>query len=249
MTTAKTTTVTNQEEDQGAQAIAKFWADLTARFPDDQVEKLPKPVRARDDDRGTCERGSRYSADGHYCGKYHARAVHLDYIGHAGITTRLNEVCGPDGWDWEPLVTDERGFPVMTDEFWIVLRIRRPDGEWVTKKGVGDDFNRSSKQAIGDALRNAAMRFGIATYLWSKSDAAAAQAENIEPPPVDRSPEAKALWAKAEQTAMFEEIRGMWAEANARGLLEVEIEHMDGAKELLGDALRRRGDLVQTAGA
>jgi len=241
-----------------------FWNRLTARFPEDQVEKLPKPLKARDEDRGRCQEGSRYSADGYYCGGWHARSVHLDYVGHAGITMRLNEVCTPAGWQWEPLATDEAGLPLTRGgEFWIRLGIRVPakpakggasldgdTGTWVWKIGVGDDFNGSGKQAISDALRNAAMRFGIATYLWSKSEAAADHAAaNDTPPPVDKRPAAKALWAKAQGTTLFDDIRAVWAEASARGLLTVEIEHMDGSHEPLGDALRRYGDTLNTQGA
>lgn len=157
---------------------ADVWAQLAAPFPPEEVEKLPKVLRRDDQDRGRCN-NDRYSADGHHCGGYHARAMHLDYVGHAGITMRLNDVVGPDGWSWEPMATDSDGLPVMSTEFWIKLTVNG-----VTKYGVGDDFGRSSKQAIGDALRNAAMRFGIATYLWSKSDAALAMkraTDDVEP--------------------------------------------------------------------
>src|SRR5262245_53198805 len=103
------------------------WEALTAPFPADQIERLPKQIRRDDQDKGRCEptnAGRRYSADGHYCGGWHARSVHLDYVGHAGITMRLNEVVGPDGWSWEPIATDENGLPLMSrNEFWIRLTI------------------------------------------------------------------------------------------------------------------------------
>lgn len=222
---------------------AEFWSRLTAPFPADQIEKLPKNVKRDDQDRGVCAQGTRYSADGIYCGKFHARAVHLDYVGHAGITMRLNEVCGPAGWDWEPLVYDEQGFPVFSgQEFWITLQIRTPSGALVVKKGVADDFNRSSKQAIGDGIRNAAMRFGIATYLWSKSDAAAAQAEHVAP---DLEGGAKALWARALTARDFGQIKTLWAQADADGLLDQEVSLMDGDPEPLGTALVALGNRLR----
>lgn len=136
---------------------ADVWEALAAPFPPDQIEKLPKPL-SRDAQRGNCRE----------CGGYHGLpAVHLDYVGHAGITMRLNEVVTPAGWSWEPVSFGPDGLPAVGREFWIRLTIAG-----VTKYGVGDDYGTSAKQAIGDALRNAAMRFGIGTYLWSKSEAA-----------------------------------------------------------------------------
>ena len=38
------------------------------------------------------------------------------------------------------------------------------------------------KETIGDAIRNAAMRFGVGTYLWSKSDKDKRVAELGQPP-------------------------------------------------------------------
>ena len=47
------------------------------------------------------------------------------------------------------------------------------------RSGFGDAQGKTggnaTKEIIGDALRNAAMRFGIGTYLWGKSDKAKAE--------------------------------------------------------------------------
>lgn len=87
----------------------------------------------------------------------------LDYVSHATVTQRLLEV-DPD-WTWEPqsLVLDEnRGL-------WITLTVCG-----VTKWGYGDAGNSRGgdgvKVAIGDAIRNAAMRFGVALDLWAQND-------------------------------------------------------------------------------
>lgn len=54
---------------------------------------------------------------------------------------------------------------------WIYLTVRDAAGEPVTRRGYGSiesgKFD-AEKQLIGDALRNAAMRFGVALTLWSK---------------------------------------------------------------------------------
>ena len=136
---------------------------LRKPFPAESVGKLPKPVRSQDPDKGKCVAGSKYSADGHYCGGYHSRSMHLDYVGHAATTDRLLTV-DPD-WSWEPFALTEDGLPALDrgGNLWIRLTICG-----TTRIGVGD--GKSAKECIGDAIRNAAMRFGVALDLWAKED-------------------------------------------------------------------------------
>lgn len=154
------------------------WEKLAAPFDVTWVEKLPKQVRRDDQDKSRCEQGSYASADGHYCGGWHARSVHLDYIGHAGITMRLNDVVGPGGWTLEPVAVTPEGLPLMArGEFWARLTILG-----VSHVDLAANFN-STQEAWGDALRRTAMRFGIGTYLWAKSEYAAELASFREPAP------------------------------------------------------------------
>ena len=87
----------------------------------------------------------------------------LDYVGHAATTDRLLAV-DPD-WSWEPFALDENGLPALDAEgnLWIRLTVCG-----VTRPGVGD--GKTAKERIGDAIRNAAMRFGVALDLWAKED-------------------------------------------------------------------------------
>lgn len=95
--------------------------------------------------------------------------VMLDFVGHAATTDRLLQV-DPE-WTWEPFAVDESGLPKLDNHggLWIRLTVAG-----VTKPGYGDAGNKKGpnavKEAIGDALRNAAMRFGVAIDLWSKQD-------------------------------------------------------------------------------
>jgi hypothetical protein len=126
-------------------------AQLRAQFPPESIGKLPKPYKA-DNPKGECKE----------CGGWHGLpAMHLDYVGHANTTNRLLEV-DPE-WSWEPMATDERGLPITDGKgnLWIRLTICG-----VTRIGVGD--GKSAKECIGDAIRNAAMRFGV--DLWSKEE-------------------------------------------------------------------------------
>ncbi len=158
---------------------ADRWAALTAPFPADEIELLPKPT-ARENRKGNCSE----------CGGYHGLpAVHLSYVGHAGITMRLNDV--DPMWSWEPVAYGPDGLPLIDSNGGLWLRLTVLG---VTRLGYGDaDGKRgaqATKEMIGDGIRNAAMRFGVATYLWSKSEKAAAMIarEGGEPVRADGPP-------------------------------------------------------------
>ena len=117
---------------------------LSAEFPPEAVGKLPKGGKE------------------------------LDYVGHGHVTKRLNEV--DPFWTWYPMGKDEHGNPVL-DEYggiWIELQVagvRKPGyGEPDRQKGTANGV----KAAIGDAIRNAAMRFGVALDMWARDELEAA---------------------------------------------------------------------------
>lgn len=96
-------------------------------------------------------------------GKLPKGGVILDYVGHADVTDRLLNV--DPFWSWEPMGTDAHGLPAYDERgnLWIRLTVCG-----VTRLGVGD--GPDPKQRISDAIRNAAMRFGVALDLWAKGD-------------------------------------------------------------------------------
>ena len=93
----------------------------------------------------------------------------LDYVGHAALTKRLLET--DLDWSWEPFAIDQDGLPKLDERggLWIRLTVCG-----ITRIGYGDSGNsrgtQAIKEAIGDALRNAGMRFGAALDLWHKGD-------------------------------------------------------------------------------
>ena len=132
---------------------------LRAPFPPNQVSTLPKPYK-KDSPKGKCQD----------CGGYHGLpAVHLSYVGHAALTDRLLDA-DPE-WNWEPMGYNPDGTPALDGNggLWIKLTVCG-----VTRPGYGSaDGKRGGdamKEIIGDALRNAAMRFGAALDLWHKGD-------------------------------------------------------------------------------
>lgn len=91
--------------------------------------------------------------------------IQLAYLSHSWVTQRLLEI-DPD-WTWEPVAFDTDGLPKFDENggLWIRLTV-----SGVTRYGYGEPQGRDAydkrKGAIGNALRVAAMRFGIGLYLW-----------------------------------------------------------------------------------
>jgi len=136
-------------------------------FDPEQISKLPKPTKAQTNAvKESFQNGKRCDVCG---GWHHPKVIHLDYVGHAALTDRLLDV--DPLWQWEPEKRDENGFPVLDKDggMWIKLTVCG-----VTRPGYGDSGGKTgsnaTKERIGDALRNAAMRFGAALDLWHKGD-------------------------------------------------------------------------------
>lgn len=145
---------------------------LRVPFPAHQISKLPKPYK-KDSPKGQCNE----------CGGYHGLpALHLDYVGHAALTDRLLEA--DPLWSWEPVATGASGLPALDADggLWIRLTVCG-----VTRLGYGDAEGKGGgnamKERIGDALRNAAMRFGAALDLWHKGDLHGDDDDASEPKP------------------------------------------------------------------
>jgi hypothetical protein len=149
---------------------------LREPFPAHQISKLPKPTKAQTEAvKADFKKGIRCQLCGTW---HHPDVVHLDYVGHAALTDRLLDT--DPSWVWEPLSMSPDGLPVF-DGFggmWIKLTVCG-----VTRLGYGaadgKDGPNAIKEVIGDALRNAAMRFGAALDLWHKGDLHAEEPESM----------------------------------------------------------------------
>lgn len=139
-------------------------AKLREPFKENQISKLPKGTKAQNE----CKAEEKINCK--VCGGWHhPRIIHLDYVGHAALTDRLLDV--DPFWNWEPVAVDAGGYPLVDKDggMWIRLSIHG-----ITRLGYGDAQGKiganATKERIGDALRNAAMRFGAALDLWHKGD-------------------------------------------------------------------------------
>jgi hypothetical protein len=91
------------------------------------------------------------------------RALALAYVDARAIQDRLDTVLGVDGWqdDYEALPDGS-----------VVCKLRcRIGGEWIIKTDVGGpseqpDGGDRLKAAFSDALKRAAVKFGIGRYLY-----------------------------------------------------------------------------------
>lgn len=164
-------------------------------------------------------------------GKLPKGGVDLDFVGHAAVTDRLLTV-DPE-WSWEPLALDAAGLPALdkSGNLWIKLTICG-----VTRLGVGD--GKSAKELVGDAIRNSAMRFGVALDLWTKQDlvefAHAATARQTRPAAVEPTATMADLMTAAERDWRAEadaltaraDLRALWTAAHRAGAEPAVLDHI-----------------------
>ncbi|MFH8813099.1 hypothetical protein ACH4GZ_38870 [Streptomyces hygroscopicus] len=199
-------------------------AKLREPFPKAQINPLPKIICGR------CSKSPMKECDNHRKGKCRecdnwitSAHMHLDYVGHAELTNRLLDA--DLLWDWEPLAVDDAGLPKF-DGFgglWIRLTVCGH-----TRLGYGDSQGKTGpnavKEAIGDALRNAAMRFGAALDLWAKSDLREAQAEHPKTAEEDSAPTRVEQQPKVTLAEFKDKVTRVWGnlDGTRQNLLEAE---------------------------
>jgi len=149
-------------------AVKSTGLDLLRQpVPRHLISPLPKGTKAQNE----CPNDQKIRCK--ECGGWHhPNVVHLDYVGHAAATHLLLDA--DPMWFWEPMAYTDKGLPAFdeTGGLWIKLTVCG-----VTRIGYGHadkknhmDAGSREKEVIGDALRNAAMRFGLALELWSKAN-------------------------------------------------------------------------------
>ena len=164
---ARPTNTFGYTRDQQIEALHK----LREPFAPTEVRHLPRVWC------GACKSAGRNGCQKHSvskCGKCKQNMpngghIDLAYVGHAEATNRLLNV--DPFWDWEPLTVDERGLPQVDGYrgLWIRLTVCG-----MSRLGYGHAGDKTGgdavKEVIGDAIRNAGMRFGMALDLWTSSD-------------------------------------------------------------------------------
>lgn len=191
---------------------------LRAPFTPEQTGHLPKvtcPACAAKDRQ--CDEHKKRTCQ--TCKAYLGKHIHIDFVGHAHVTERLLEV--DPAWNWEPFAINANGIPATDDNggMWIRLSVGG-----MTRIGYGHANGKrggdATKEVIGDAIRNAAMRFGVALDLWKKEgpgpvdDVPSRQVERPAQTPEDRAKELRG------QIAQIGKQRGKTVEATADDFAE-----------------------------
>lgn len=116
---------------------------LSAPFPSEFIEWRVGPTNAKS------------TAD-----KKPTRGQPLCYIDARTVMDRLDSICGVDGWQ-NNYAESGAGSIVCN------LGIKMPDGSWIWKAdGAGQTDMEAEKGMLSDALKRAAVRFGIGRYLY-----------------------------------------------------------------------------------
>lgn len=94
------------------------------------------------------------------------RALAMPYIDARCVMDRLDDACGIDGW--------RDDYDVLPDGNVVCRLSVRIGQEWVTKMDVGGpseqpDQGDRLKAAFSDALKRAAVKFGIGRYLYRQT--------------------------------------------------------------------------------
>ncbi len=112
--------------------------------------------------------------------------MQLRYLSHVWVSRAFSEI-DPE-WTWSPMSYDDAGQPVLERDsqgqpvgMWITLTIC---GTTIPGYGSVDPGKRDAiKELIGDALRNAGMRRGVAGSLWTKEKPSKKAPRKKEPLP------------------------------------------------------------------
>lgn len=110
-----------------------------------------------------------------------SKALALAYIDARDVMDRLDSACGPANWR-DSYVETPKGRTICTLEI-------RIDGEWIAKSdGAGDTDVEGEKGSISDALKRAAVKWGIGRYLYDLG--------NVWAPCESREYNGKKKWSK-----------------------------------------------------
>ena len=95
----------------------------------------------------------------------------LVYITARDVMDRLDEVCGVDGWQTDFDFIGDRMICKLSIRFYHKTEeVSKFIASWITKSDGADDTSiEGAKGGISDALKLAAVQFGIGRYLYHPS--------------------------------------------------------------------------------
>jgi hypothetical protein len=145
----------------------------------------------------------------------------LAFIDARDVMDRLDDVCGPGGWQNRYTATDRK----TVCEIGVKL-----DGEWVWKAdGAGESDIEAEKGALSDAFKRSAVRWGVGRYLYHL------------PSPWVRIDQYKKILP--EEMSKLEALLGREARANAPPRIPVEERGLFNACKAAIDLCETKADL------
>lgn len=115
------------------------------------------------------------------------RGMALAFIDARDVMERLDEVCGPGGWQCD--------YPHANGKTVCRIGIKVGD-EWIWKAdGAGDTDFEAEKGALSDAFKRSAVRWGIGRYLY-----------DVDAPWVEIEPAGKSFKIKQSEYAKLERL-------------------------------------------
>jgi len=122
-----------------------------------------------------------------------SKGMALAYIDARDVMERLDEVCGPAGWQCD--------YPHANGKTVCRLGLRIGD-EWIWKAdGAGDTDHEAEKGALSDAFKRAAVRWGVGRYLY-----------DLDSPWVEIEPRGKSFVIKQGE---YQKLRGLLTRSGA----------------------------------
>lgn len=168
----------------------------------------------------------------------------LPYVSHGLVTKRLNEVC--PGWSTRVVemhtFMDGKGNLQCAG---VTLELTVPGVGSRVEFGTAErsqGFGKDAKNAMSDALKRCAMRFGVALDLWESAEENDDDAQGEQPAAVERRP------APA-RPAPRQEPRPLRPSAPAAGAMPEQVEAVRDALAAKADRETPEGALAWLAGA
>jgi hypothetical protein len=182
------------------------------------------------------------------------KAMALAYIDARDVMNRLDEVCGPEGWQDEYIETPKGR---MICRIGIDLR----DLGWVWKSdGAGDTDVEGDKGAISDAFKRAAVKWGIGRYLydmpnpWVPCETFNGKWKSwkedpwkyVKAPPAPAQPAAKFIPLPPELEPFKFEFDDIWEEAAVQKLSPAELENPEVVAQAFAELIRSEAESYKT---
>lgn len=129
------------------------------------------------------------------------KGLALCYIDARAVMDRLDTVCGPDGWQ-------NNYSPGVNGSIICNIGIQMPSGDWLWKAdGAGATDVEGEKGMLSDALKRAAVRWGVGRYLY-----------DMKSPWVELEPAGRSVRIKEAEKKKLDDIHEEYASKAGWGL-------------------------------